>query len=207
MKDMNTRLSEKDVDLLRNLIGNNLVAMGYSLFGSSPAEPIGRIGFVTDKGLFYLDNDVEWREECFAAPDYLPVLYFKRANSIDEFPFFQGNRFFHQVPLKGRILDVWLVQDDLEILKSGAHFQSWASTEGIVLVTDVRQYGFYKNSTWMGEILLVYKGQDVLTKLEPLSKHWDIFGRPMDAVVRRNVVSLSKGSLRPEETARIHGAD
>lgn len=171
MKDMDTKIDEKGMERLKSLIGMNLMAIGHDVFLKSTPGVFQRIELQTNDGFYYLDNPVEWRNEYFAQPDCVPCLHFAKASSEREIADNMGFEDFQKRPVNEKITDVWIIQDEAEILKSGGHYQNWKSTEGIVIETEARQYAFYKANVWFNETILVYKGHDVISKLEPIEKH------------------------------------
>lgn len=183
-EDIDNTIRGEQLARLKSMIGKKLISMEH-------AEPFydtdipQRIRFYVEGKRYTLDNRVDWSDHDFSMPDHIPHMVFIR---IEDEP--EWNRELVTCPIGEKITDILLVNDHVGISKYGKHDQNWESTEAVVIVTDVRQYGFFKDNTWLDETVLYYRGQDVLLKLKPIKNSWYICGKPCDADVTRFRISL-----------------
>lgn len=207
MEPMNNLLKPSEIEILKSLIGEKLLSFQYDVMKSWGNQVFELIGIVTKDKKFVFDNEVLWMENYFTGGDYVPHFTIREVKSADDFHVFKpgGNLITSSVGEK--IEDLLLVQDHVTVLNEGNFYQKWDSTEGIIIKTSSKQYAFYKDNTSLDENVNIYKGQNVLSKLEVLEKHWDIFGKPFDASIERKLVSLSKNEEMLLGTCKIAGED
>lgn len=204
--NFNTTIDEKGIVLLNSLIDKNLISFGYEPDSVIAPDIFETVNFTTNIGIFHLNNHVDWLDDYFSGGDFTPhMLFDKYEDGIIKKYGLETGYTEHQI--NERIVDIILVQDHLDIYKDNKDFQKWDSTEGVIIETEVRQYAFYKHNTFFDETVLFFKGHDVTSKLEPLEKHWDIFGRPFSADPKRKIVSLTKGTLIEITGKKIIGVD
>lgn len=108
-------------------------------------------------------------------------------------------------PVNETILDIILVQDEILVSKNKAPHENITSTEGVVLFTDKRQYAFYKENTWLDETVLEFKGHEVLSKIQPIETHWNVFAKPYDGFITRKLIYLSANKEEVVSEALIIG--
>ena len=204
---MNNLLKPSENEILKNLIGEQFLSYQYDEMKSWGNQVFEIIGIVTKEKKLVFDNEVTWMDNYFTEGDYVPRFTIRAVTSTDEFHVFKpgGNLIISTVNEK--IEDVLLIQDHVNVLNEGSFYQKWDSTEGIILKTSTKQYAFYKDNISLDENVNIYKGQDVLSKLETLEKHWDVFGKPFDASIERELVSLSKNEKTLLGTCKIIGED
>lgn len=194
MTKKDNTIGKEGLDLLKGLINQKITSFRHEEFESDNPVVFMRVGIVADNGFFVLDNRVDWMEDWFSMADYIPHLIFTEvkdekdiiipSNPPVEMPAF---------PIDESVEDILLVQDRIHITKNEKDYQELFSTEGIVLKTKSKQYGFFKEDTWFSEGLLIYKGQHVLEKLPDPKSHWHIFAKPYDAKCHREIISMASG--------------
>ena len=210
MKTLNNSITGESLETLRLIIGEKLVSYSCAPFGIR-FEPSNdffmRLGIVCSNGVFILDNRVDWEEDWFCSPDYTPHMVFSKVEDESEFPSYGGFNIagLERYPVDEVMTDVILVQDEVLVYKSSLPYETILSTEGVIFVTEKRQYGFYKENTWLNETLLEFKGHDVLSKLEEAKKHWDVFAKPYDGHIKRRIVHLLSNEEEIIEEVTIIG--
>ena len=204
---MNNLLKPSEIEILKSLIGKELLSYQYDEMKSWGNQIFEIVGIVTKEKMLVFDNEVIWMDNYFTGGDYVPHFAIREVKSADEFHIFKpgGNLIISSVEEK--IEDILLIQDHVTVLNEGEFYQKWDSTEGIIIKTNSKHYAFYKDNTSWDETVDIYKGQSVLNKLESLEKHWDIFGKPCDAVAERKLISLSTGEEKLLGTCKIVGED
>lgn len=212
MKTINNLISKGNYETLKSIIGHKLISYSHEPFNIKfqPANDFFmRVGFVCGNKCFILDNRVDWEDEWFSSADYIPHMVFYKVEDKSEFTNHDGFSLaeFENYPVNEMILDIILVQDEVSVLKDGKPHESISSTEGTVFVTDKRQYAFYKENTWLDETILEFKGHCVLSKLEDINKHWNIFAKPYDGLIKRQLVYLSSGKIEFVGENKIIGCD
>ena len=197
-EDMNNTIHGEQLALLREAIGKRLIDIEHEKPDGN--EVLQRIRFNVEGKWYTLDNKVDWFENYFAQPDSIPHMVFLRREEESEW-----NMEPERYPIGETITNVLLVNDHVDVLDGGEHYQNWDSTEAVVIETNNRQYGFFKGNTCLDETVLLGKGHDVLSKLEPLKAHWDIFGKPFDAKVTRRLIPLKDGAETEMDRVSIEG--
>ena len=104
-----------------------------------------------------------------------------------------------------KIVDVQVIQDRADVLDGATHRQYMDTSEGIIIVTERSQYGFFKENIWFDETMYIWQGQNVLDKIEGLQSHRDIFGYPYNAKVERFLLSLKTGVEQKLGEVEEHG--
>lgn len=204
MKDLNISISEKGTRLLKEIIGQNLISITHDKFNSDNSVDYA-VAIATSKARYAIINDVEWFDDFCAGPNDLPFLDFKELGA-EENPL--GSRTDDELStyiINEKIEDVLLVQDRAKVFEGKEYCQQMDSTEGIVIVTDRCQYGFFKENMWLDSEMMVWAGDDVVSKIKSLKEHFDIFGQPFNAKCKRCIVSLMDGIEKEIETAEEIG--
>ena len=210
MKTLNNAISGEGLEKLRSLLGNKLISYSHEPFDPrfQPANDfLMRVGLTCSNGRFVLDNRVDWEDDWFCSPDYTPHLIFDKIDNQEQFTTFSGFSLskFENYPVNETILDIILVQDEILVSKNKAPHENITSTEGVVLVTDKRQYAFYKENTWLDETVLEFKGHEVLSKIQPIEIHWNVFAKPYDGFITRKLIYLSANKEEVVSKALIIG--
>lgn len=207
MEPMNNLLKPSEIKILENLIGDELYSYQYDELMANGNQIFEVIGLMAKKGIVILDNEVIWMDNYFSGGDYIPHLKITKAKSAEVLHISEPSGKLIVSSVKEKIKEILLVQDHIKILENGNLHQYWDSTEGVILRTESKDYAFYKENTWLDENMNVYKGHDVLSKLEPLEKHWNVFAKPFCAFAERKLVSLSTGEEKLLGTCKIAGED
>ncbi len=210
MKILDNSINGEGLEHLKSIIGNKLDSFSHLSFDIrfQPANDFFmRLGLVCSNGVFILDNRVDWEDDWFCSPDYTPHFVFNKVEDEMQFPNYDGFNLegIEKYPVNENIIDILLVHDEVLVLKSDEPYEEILSTEGVVFVTDKRQYAFYKENTWFDETTLEYKGHDVLSKLEKIKKHWDVFAKPYDGKIKRKLIHLASGKEEVIEEDTIIG--
>ncbi len=210
MKILDNSINGEGLEHLRSIIGNKIISFSHrALDMRFPNSNVFfmRLGLVCSNGVFILDNRVDWEDDWFCSPDYTPHFVFNKVENEKQFPNYDGFNLegMAKFPVNETVIDILLVHDEVLVLKSDEPYEEILSTEGVVFVTDKRQYAFYKETTWLNEITLEYKGHDVLSKLEKIKKHWDVFAKPYDGKIKRKVIHLASGKEEVIEENTIIG--
>ena len=210
MKTLSNSITGESLELLRSIIGKKLVSYSHEPFDVR-FEPSNdffmRLGIACSNGAFILDNRVDWEDDWFCSPDYTPHMVFSKVKDESEFPSYGGFNIegLEKYPVDEIVTDITLVQDEVLVYRSSLPYETVLSTEGVIFVTEKRQYGFYKENTWLNETVLELKGYDVLSKLEGVKKHWDVFAKPYDGHIKRRIVHLLSNEEEATEEATIIG--
>lgn len=200
MKDMNNLLTDKERALLKSLLGEELVYVEHEKPNMNSF--FQRLRLHVESGSFTLDNKVDWFDNYFAQPECIPHFVFSK--SEDEMKI---NLKLEKFSIGETLKDVILIDDHLDVLKGDEKFQNWDSTEGVVFVTDVREYAYFKETSWGDELVDFFKGHHTLSKAEPVDRHWQIFGQPFNAKAKRTVLSLFKGTISQSDEVYIKGEE
>ncbi len=210
MKKLNNSITGEGLGHLKSIIGNEFISFSHrSLDMRYPHSNVFfmRLGLVCSNGVFILDNRVDWEDDWFCSPDYTPHFVFNKVEDEKQFPNYDGFNLegMETFPINENVIDIILVHDDVLVYKSDEPYEEILSTEGVIFVTDKRQYAFYKDTTWLNEITLEYKGHAVLSKLENIKKHWDVFAKPYDGKIKRKLIYLASGKEEVIEEDTIIG--
>lgn len=212
MDSIDNSISGNSLALLSSLIGKKLMAYSHEPFdkgGLHCNDFFMRLGILLPQDTYILDNRVDWFDNWFSAPQYIPHFVFAKTDSEGALRTYAGFTLeqFETFKVGENIEDIVLVQDEIEITKNGEPHQKLLSTEGIVIITNVRQYAFYKDNTLLDETVLEFKGHDVLSKLENARDHWQIFAKPFDASCKRSLLHLKSHKEEVLSDEKIAGVD
>lgn len=196
MKTLDNSITGNGLAYLKSIIGHKLLSYSHQPFNINfkPANDFFmRLGLVCSNGVFVLDNRVDWEDDWFCSPDYTPHFVFNKIEDKREFANYGGFSIDEMVefPVNEQVTDIILVQDGVLVFKSNTPYEEIRSTEGVIFVTNKRQYAFYKENTWLNETTLEFKGHNVLSKLEAIKDHWDVFAKPYDGTVKRKLIYLA----------------
>lgn len=210
MKTLNNSITDNSLELIRSLLDEKLISYSHESFDSSlnPSNDFFmRLGLVCSNGCFVLDNRVDWEDDWFSSPDYTPHIVFNRIDNENQFTTYAGFTLseFDNYPVNERIVNIILVQDEILVLKDNKPYEIILSTEGVIIETEKKQYAFYKENTWLDETVLEYKGHDVLSKLEDIKTHWNVFAKPFDGEITRKLLYLKNNEEKIISQAKIIG--
>lgn len=174
------------------LIGGHLKKMRIdSIFGGE--RSFGNIELFLDQDNYVIKNDVEFFENYFWGPDEASVLTITKANNNSPFSSHVDNRHL-DISIEAIIEDILLIQDKVKTENEDGEMIEWNGTEGIIIITDQRQYAFYKENT-TDEMIDIYRGHDVISKLESVNEHWDIFDDTINSTKEREIISAKTGQI------------
>ena len=202
MKNLELCLSQNEQALFKNLIGKKMISLKHEV-------SINTIFYVIEirisDGRYALYNDVKWVDDFYSGADDMPIFSFRRLGS-DENPFEtrEANDLTTDV-VEDTISDILLIQDQAEVYKNKAYVNAMKSTEGIVFITGSKQYGIFKDNMWLDEEMWLWEGTNVITKMEPLAKHFAIFSEPYWARCQRTVTSLKDSTKKQIAEAIVKG--
>lgn len=210
MKTLNNSISDNSLEILKTLVDEKLISYlheSYNVRTQPSNDFFMRLGLVCTNGYFILDNRVDWEEDWFCSPDYTPHMVFNKVLSEQEFSTYGGFslREFDKYKINEKIIDIVLVQDEVIVPKDNIPFETIISTEGVIFVTNNRQYAFYKENTWLNEFILEYKGHNVLSKLQGVKTHWNVFVKPYDGEITRKLIHLKTNEEKVIENIKITG--
>ncbi len=190
MENLNLTISEKGAKLLASLIGQKFISMKHAKLKGKDVV-FEKIEIISSSGRYLIDNHVEWFDDYFSGPEDLPFLDFKELNEGDNpFKTWLDDSTETQI-INEKIEDILIIQDDGDIYKNNVYCQHIKSSEGIIFITDKAQYGFFKDTMWLDEHVVIIKDNaNVLNKVEGLKDHYDIFGHPFSGKCKRSLISL-----------------
>ncbi len=205
MKRLNILISEREIELLKNLIGKQLISLRHEKVKANNIV-YEKVEVVSSNGRYLIDNYVDWFDDYFSGPEDIPFLGFRELNQ-DEDPFKAWPENSIQTEAVGETIeDVLIVQDDGDIYKNDVYYCHMKSSEGIIIHTNKAQYGFFKDNIYLDECLVIAKdANDVLSKAESLKEHYDIFGYPFSGQCKRSLISLKSGAISEIATAEETG--
>lgn len=204
MKDLNISVSEKGTKLLKEIIGQNLISVKHDKFTKD--NSIDYVAEITTSEYRYgIFNDVEWFDDFCAGSNDLLFLDFKKLDSKENPLSSRNEELLSTSFVNEKIEDVLLIQDQAKVFEGKTYCQQMDSTEGIIIVTEKCQYGFFKENMWLDSEMMVWVGDNVIGKIKNLKDHFDIFGYPFNAKCTRFVVSLKDGTKKQIETAEEIG--
>lgn len=205
MEDLNLLISKKGIELLMSLIGQEFISMKHE---KSKGKDVvfEKIEIAASNGHYLIDNRVDWFDDYFSGPEDMPFLDFVELKESDN-PFKTWPEDSTETrAVDERIEDILIVQDDCDVYKDDVFCQHIKSSEGIIFVVNKAQYGFFKDTMWLDECVVIIKDdKDALSKAESLKEHYDIFGYPFNGKCRRSVISLKEGTIKVVETAEEVG--
>lgn len=192
MKDLDIQITKDGIDLLKGLIGQEFVSMKHEKFRKDMSV-FRRVELKITDGRYLINNDVYPYDDFVGMPDELPRLEFRRLKD-EENPFsYRSEDKLSTETVKEKILDIRIITDRAETFDGEAHSQYMDASEGIIIITDKQQYGFFKETVWFDETIFIWEGENVIDHLEDLKAHWDIFAYPINAKVERFLLSLKTG--------------
>ena len=205
MENLNLTISKKGIKLLKNLIGHEFISMKHDKLNGRDIV-FGKIEMVSSAGRYLIDNRADWFDDYFSGPEDMLFLDFLELNR-NENPFKTWPEDSTETQIiNERIEDVLIVQDDGDVYKKDVYCQHIKSSEGIIFVTDKAQYGFFKDTMWLDENVVIIKDEnDVLSKAERLKEHYDIFGYPFHGKCKRSLISLRDGTTKEVDSVEEEG--
>lgn len=205
MKNLDITISKKGIELLSNLIGHQFISMKHEKTNGIDVV-FEKIEIVSSNGRFLIENHVDWFDDYFSGPEDMPYLDFMELDEGDN-PFKTWSEDSTEIQVVNeKIEDILIVQDDCDVYKGDIYCQHIKSSEGIIFATGKAQYGFFKDTMWLDEsVVLINDENDVLSKAECLKEHYDIFGYPFNGKCKRSVISLKNGTVKEIETAEEIG--
>lgn len=205
MENLNLVISEKGIKLLTSLIGQNFVSMKHAKLKGRDIV-FEKIEILSSSGRYLIDNRVDWFDNYFSGPEDMPFLNFVELNDNDN-PFKTWSEDSTETQIiNEKIEDIFIVQDDADIYKNDVYCQHIKSSEGIVFVTEKAQYGFFKDTMWLDEHVVIVKDKEnVLSKAESLKEHYDIFGYPYNGKCKRSLISLKNKTTKEVDAVQEAG--
>lgn len=204
MTDLDFLISDKGMVLLKGLIGQEFISMKHEKFWMDTSV-FGRAVVITSNGNYQINNDVEWYDDYFGGPDAIPHLDFRRLKKGENpLRYAKGDRLSIET-IGEKIVDIHVIRDHADVLDGDTHRQYMDTSEGIVIITEKTQYGFFKDSIHFDETLFIWEGDDVMERLQDLQPHWNIFGYPYNAKVERFLLSLKTGVEQKLGEVEEHG--
>lgn len=205
MKDLNLSISNKGIDLLKENIGKEFISMRHDKFFKNFNSVSYVIEIETSIGRFAIFNDIEWFDNFCAGPNDLPFLDFKKLKQNEDPLNYQSEAETSITFINETILNILLIQDKADVFENNKYIHQMNSTEGIIIVTNKKQYGFYKENMWLDSEMLIWEGNNVVDKMEKLKDHFAIFGQPYNTKCKRYVISLKDGIEKEIEQANVVG--
>lgn len=189
MENLDLSISQRGIELLEALNKQQLISIKFEKTNSNAV--FQKVELKTSAGRYLIDNDVDWFDNYFSGPEDMPFLNFMKLNEDDD-PFKTWSEDSTETQIiNERIEDVLIVQDDADVYNGDVYCQHIKSSEGIIFVTDKAQYGFFKDTMWLDEHVVIIKDKEnALSKAENLKEHYDIFGYPYHGKCKRSLISL-----------------
>ncbi len=205
MKDLDLSISKKGIETLANLIGQNFVSMKHAKLKGRNIV-FEKIEISTSTNRYLIDNCVDWFDNYFSGPEDMLFLNFIELNEEDN-PFITWSKDSTEIEIiNERIEDILIVQDEADVYNDDVYCQHIKSSEGIIFVTDKAQYGFFKDTMWLDEHVVIIKDKEnALSKAESLKEHYNIFGYPFSGKCKRSLISLKENSTKVLDTAEEEG--
>ncbi len=116
MKVLNNSITGEGLGYLKSIIGNTIVSFSHSVFEFKPSNDFFmRLGLVCSNGTFILDNRVDWEDDWFCSPDYIPHFVFNRVEDETQFPNYGGFSLegMKTSPINENVVDIILVYDEV----------------------------------------------------------------------------------------------
>ena len=189
MKDLDIRITKEGIALLKGLIGQEFISMKHEKMDEYH-DVFGRVIIKTSNGRYLVNNHAEWFDEYFGGLDAIPHLNFQALKEGENPLGYANEEDLSTEEVGETIADVQIIRDRADVLDGTTHWQYMDTSEGIIIVTENAQYGFFKENIWFDETMLMYMDGKVLSKIPDLQSHWDIFGYPYNAKVERFLLSL-----------------
>lgn len=190
MKNMDERIKGEHLIELKSLIGKKLIKIRHDEFlGSNVVTQ--RIGLFASNGMFIVDNPLQGFDDYFWGPEDASVLDFMKINDESEMRIKGAMLRPIDTPVDETIEEIILVNDHMDVFNKGTKAYNWDSSEAIIFVTKSREYGFFR-CEWLNEMVEVYKGHNLVSKMEPVGKHWDIVDGELSSVASRQILKLSE---------------
>ncbi len=205
MENLNLTISEKGIELLTNLIGHEFTSMKHAKLKGRDVV-FEKVEITSSNGRYLIDNRVDWFDDYFSGPEDMPFLDFLELNEGDN-PFKTWSEGATETQIiNERIEDILIVQDDGDVYKGDVYSQHIKSSEGIIFITDKAQYGFFKDTMWLDEHVVIIKDKNnALSKAESLKEHYDIFGFPFNGKCKRSLISLKDGTIKEVDSVEEAG--
>lgn len=205
MQKRDNRIKGKGLEYLKSLIGQEIYRFKLSSLVELPSV-FKKVGIIASNGCFVLDNHVSWKENWFALPDYIPHFVFQKVKSEENTELKTKPITEHiDFPANEKVTNILLIEDDAKVIRWKRVIEKIYGTEGVIFITDKNQYGFFKDSVDMMEIINVLKGDELKTKIEPLKKHWNRFAKPFDGDCVRKLIDLKEGTTKILDKQFIEG--
>ncbi len=210
MKLLNNSINGINLKYLKSIIGNTIISYSHEPFdleSKVPNDFFGRVGLICSNGVFILDNRVDWLDDWFCSPDYIPHMVFNKVDKEESFCNYDGILYeqLTKYLVNELVKDIILIHDEIVVYKDGVQYENIVSTEGVIFVTDKNQYAFYKDNASFDEFIDEFKGDDVLSKLVSLQKHWEVFAKPYDGECTRSYIYLASGEKKFVDKVKIIG--
>lgn len=205
MENLNLTISENGIELLTNLIGREFLSMKHEKLNGGNMV-FEKIEISSSNGRYLIDNRADWFDDYFSGPEDMLFLDFIELNEGDNpFKTWSEDATETQV-INERIKDILIVQDDGDVYKGDVYCQHIKSSEGIIFITDKAQYGFFKDTMWLDEHVVIIKDKDnAIGKAESLKEHYDIFGFPFNGKCKRSLISLKDGTIKEVDAVTEDG--
>lgn len=205
MENLNLTISEKGIELLTSLIGQEFVSAKHAKLNDKDVV-FEKIEITSSIGRHLIDNRVDWFDDYFSGPEDMPFLDFIEL-SEDDNPFKTWPEDSTEIKIINEMIeDILIVQDDCNVYNGDSYCQHIKSSEGIIFVTNKAQYGFFKDNMWLDEHVVIIKDKEnALSKAENLKEHYDIFGYPYNGKCKRSLISLKDGVIKEVDTVEEAG--
>lgn len=143
MKDLDIRITEEGMRLLKGLIGQEFISMKHEKMGEY-RDVFRQVMIETSNGRYLINNDVEGHADYFGGIDALTHLDFLLVkDGQDHFDYASDDEFSTEEVME-TVLDVQVIRDHAEVLNGETHRQYMDASEGIIIITDKQQYGFFQ---------------------------------------------------------------
>lgn len=168
MKKIDIRLKNYEVDILRSMIGKELLKIEHDEFQFTPTS--------SQVLSMVVENDTHYLYSFAEALDYFGHIEDVAVWSVtdEELPII-GMKSFVTTPIKEFIKGITLIQENQRIYENGEQTYDVLLTRGIIIYVGDRQISFEKD-IWFSEEIIVRRGYDLskeFTPTEDFCDHWD----------------------------------
>ena len=172
MKTIDIRLSESEVDMLRSMIGKEILACLHDEFQYTQTSTQA-VGMMVGDTTYYIYSFVEGLDY-FGTDEDVAVL----SISDEKLPIIDSKTFV-KTPVNEVVKGITLLQENQRVYQDGKQTYDVWLTRGIIIDVGERQIAFEKD-VWFSEEIVVHRGYDLEKKFSPVES----FGEDWDASIK-----------------------
>ncbi|MDO4439065.1 MAG: hypothetical protein Q4B86_06445 [Eubacteriales bacterium] len=187
MISIDVRFSEKKVEILKKMIGKELVKYLHDPFMFSPSV-YGIVGICFEDECFAITNLTEVRDY-YGTEEDVAIFKFEQVNEMEIHSFIEGEDLI-ETPVNSVLKQIILVNEKQSLFKGNDQMYNVDLTRGIIFVMDDGLQISFEKNVWFSEDITIQRGYNLIETYSPESEFCESWESPYNGKCERKCIVI-----------------